>query len=143
MLPQETLKGWIVLVVDDDPDSLNIVEALTTYYGANTHIAINGHQGLELARQLRPTIIITDLSMPVMDGWKMIEKLKNDRTTAEIPIIALTAHAMIGDRERAIAAGCHNYLSKPLMPDTFINDLLALLVEIPQLAGKLTWRSDN
>lgn len=139
MLPQDTLKDWTVLVVDDDSDSLNIVEALTSHFGADTHTALNGQQGLELARQIRPTIIITDLSMPVMDGWQMIEKLKNDRATAEIPIIALTAHAMKGDRERAIAAGCHNYLSKPLRPDTFINELLALLVEIPELAEKITW----
>ena len=139
MLPKDTLKDWSVLVVDDDPDSLNIVEALTSHFGADTHTAENGQQGLELARQIRPTIIITDLSMPIMDGWQMIGKLKNDRATAEIPIIALTAHAMVGDREKAIAAGCHNYLPKPLNPSSFINDLLALLVDIPQLSEKITW----
>jgi len=72
--------------------------------------------------------------MPVMDGWGFINALKADRGLADIPVIALTAHAMQGDRERALAAGFHNYLVKPLTVDTFIRDLVNLLIDIPSLA---------
>ena len=139
MSQSHPLTGWTLLVVDDDADNLTIVGELTAFYGADTHVADNGQVGLEMAQQLLPTIIITDLSMPIMDGWEMIARLKKDPSTADIPIIALTAHAMIGDRERAIDAGCHNYISKPLRPDTFVNELLTMLVDIPQLADKVTW----
>jgi CheY-like chemotaxis protein len=71
--------------------------------------------------------------MPGMDGWMMIEALKNDPRTVSTPVIALTAHAMKGYRECAIASGFHNFLTKPLTPETFINDLLILLVDIPEL----------
>ncbi len=71
--------------------------------------------------------------MPELDGWSMIYELNNDRTTLDIPVIALTAHAIVGDRERAIAAGFHNYLTKPLTPATFLNDLLKLVMDVPEL----------
>jgi CheY-like chemotaxis protein len=79
--------------------------------------------------------IISDLSMPVMSGWEMLTELRNDTLTVNIPVIALTAHAMQGDRNRAIAAGFHNYLIKPLRPQTFIKDLLNVVMDIPALIG--------
>lgn len=139
----DILNGWAVLIVDDDLDNLTIVKALLSHHGAETHTAINGQQGLEMAQSLQPTFIITDLSMPVMNGWEMVKTLKQDSDTADIPVIALTAHAMVGDRERALAAGCHNYLSKPIIPDVFLDDLLALLADIPQLAEKITWTPED
>jgi two-component system, cell cycle response regulator DivK len=78
------------------------------------------------------------LSMPVMDGWRLIHELNIDRTLRDIPVIALTAHAMSGDRERAIQAGFVNYLTKPLDPDKFIQQLLNLLVDLPELNDLLT-----
>jgi CheY-like chemotaxis protein len=72
--------------------------------------------------------------MPVMDGWALVEELKQDRGLSTIPAIALTAHAMIGDRERAINAGFHNYLTKPLTPATFMRDLVRLLTDIPGMS---------
>jgi CheY-like chemotaxis protein len=75
--------------------------------------------------------------MPEMDGWEMLFELKQDRATLDIPVIALTAHAMKGDRERAITAGFHNYLTKPLNPATFMSDVVKLLDNVPELAGAL------
>jgi CheY-like chemotaxis protein len=75
--------------------------------------------------------------MPVMSGWEMIHILKNDQTIKHIPVIALTAHAMTGDRKRALAAGFHNYLSKPLQPSTFIRDLIQLVMDTPAMAELL------
>jgi CheY-like chemotaxis protein len=76
--------------------------------------------------------------MPEMDGWEFLKALRERTDHQNIPVIALTAHAMRGDRERAITAGFHNYLTKPLTADTFIDQLLKLLLDIPQLADHLT-----
>ena len=134
---RDILEGWDILIVEDDPSSLDVALRLLKHYGATVHIAENGQEGLDQIRKVSPKFVISDLSMPVMDGWIMINRIKNDRAISDIPIIALTAHAMIGDRERAIAAGFHNYLSKPLSPATFIHDLLNLLVDIPEL--EINW----
>ena len=136
-LSQDVLKDWAVLIVDDDPKSLHIASLLLKHYGATVHTATNGQEGLTQAQATNPNFIISDLSMPVMDGWAMIAALKQDNRTATIPVIALTAHAMVGDRERAIAAGCHNYLTKPLTPANFMADLVQLLLDIPDLAIRL------
>lgn len=126
-----------MLVVDDDPMSLMVASMILKHHGANAHTATNGEEGLAMAKSLRPRFIISDLSMPVMDGWTMLGELKRDVATQNIPTIALTAHAMVGDREKAVAAGFHNYLSKPLTPATFIKDLLRLLADIPGFAAEL------
>ena len=105
-----------ILVVDDDSNSVDIMQKLIKFYGATVYAAVNGADGLEKARAHQPDFIISDLSMPVLDGWQMIKALKEDEQTAHIPIVALTAHAMVGDREKALAVGCHNYLSKPFAP---------------------------
>lgn len=136
-ISRDILKGWKVLVVDDEEDSLNVATRILKYYGAHVVTAGNGEEGLDVARSESPRFIISDLSMPHMDGWGLIEVLKKDRGLAEIPVIALTAHAMIGDRQRAIEAGFHNYLTKPLTPATFMRDLLNLLMDIPGLAEHL------
>ncbi len=136
-IPRDLLAGWDVVVIDDEEDSLMVAEIILTEYGANLHTANNGEQGLAVVRRVRPRFVISDVSMPVMDGWGFIHALRTDPELRETPAIALTAHAMLGDRERAIEAGFHNYLSKPLTPDTFIIDLLNLLLDIPSLAESL------
>lgn len=137
-LPMDLLSGWDIVVIDDEPDSLEVAEIILDAYGATVHTASDGAEGLELVRKVRPRFAISDISMPVMDGWGFIHALKQDRALEDIPAIALTAHAMIGDRERAVSAGFHNYLTKPLTADTFIYDLLKLLMDIPELAEYLT-----
>ncbi|HVU12452.1 MAG TPA: response regulator [Phototrophicaceae bacterium] len=136
-IPRNVLNGWDVLVVDDEPDSLEVASRLLRHYGAQVRTAINGEEALNAVRERRPTIVVSDLSMPVLDGWGLIFALKQNRSTIDLPVIALTAHAMVGDRDRAISAGFHNYLIKPLTPSTFIKDLLRLLVEIPEFAEPL------
>ncbi len=139
VIPDNILDNWTVLVIDDDPDALEIVEALLSLYGARVVTANNGRTGLEAVRQHRPRFVIADLSMPEMTGWDMVGVLKNDRTTLDIPVVALTAHAMAGDRNRALAMGFHNYLTKPLRPETFVSELLNLLAaDMPELAAALS-----
>jgi len=136
-LSRDMLKNWIVVVVDDDPASLDIASSLLTFHGATVHQAKDGEDGLRVIQAHRPALVITDLSMPVMDGWELIRRLKIDRTLLDIPIIALTAHGRSGDRVRAIEMGCHNFLNKPLTPYTFVQDLLKLVVDIPDLAERV------
>lgn len=136
-LPNDLLVGWDIVVVDDEDDSLSLAEVILLEYGANVHTATNGREGLEVIRRIKPKFVISDLSMPVLDGWGLISELKDDVAIQEIPVIALTAHAMVGDRERAVGFGFHNYLTKPLTADTFIQDLVKLLVDIPKLADDL------
>ncbi len=133
----ELLKDWKVLVVDDEPDSLLVAQTLLEMCGANVFSASNGRQGAELAHRVSPQFIISDLSMPEMSGWQMLHQLKSTPATKEIPVIALTAHAMEGDRKRAMEVGFHNYLTKPLRPETFINDLLRLLIDVSAIAKRL------
>jgi two-component system, cell cycle response regulator DivK len=136
-IPRDLLTGWDILVIDDEEDSLEVAQIILDEYGANVHTARDGAEGLEVVNRIRPKFVISDISMPVVDGWGFIHEMKKDRATAEIPVIALTAHAMVGDRERAIGAGFNNYLTKPLTATTFIYDLVRLLIEIPILANDL------
>jgi len=136
-LPGDLLKGWDIVVIDDEEDSLMVAQVILDEYGANTHVALNGQEGIDVIRSVRPKFVISDLSMPVLDGWGLINTMRNDPALKTIPAIALTAHAMVGDRERAVAVGFHNYLSKPLTVETFIQDLVNLLIDIPELAGDL------
>ena len=137
-ISREILKDWIVLVVDDEADSLEVATRILRFHGATVHTASDGQEALATLGQIpRPKFILSDISMPTLDGWGMVYELKQDTATLDIPIFALTAHAMSGDRERAIAAGFHNYLTKPLTPATFMADMLSLLEEVPELAQAL------
>jgi CheY-like chemotaxis protein len=133
----EVLKGHNILVVEDETDSRDVARILLEMYGATVTLAENGQEALEVLQTVKPLFIISDLSMPIMTGWDMIEQIRKDRSFDNIPIIALTAHAMKGDREKAFAAGFHNYLTKPLQPKTFIQDLLVLISDIPEIVQAL------
>ncbi len=105
-----------VLVVEDvDFNRELIVQLLEDKYEVIE--AVNGQQGVELAERERPELILMDLSLPVMDGWEATRRLKANADLRAIPVIALTAHAMKGDKEKALAAGCDDYLVKPLDED--------------------------
>jgi CheY-like chemotaxis protein len=137
-LPIDILKGWRVVVIDDEPDGVEVVQILLEMYGAEVLTASNGPDGIALIIKNRPRFVICDISMPGMSGWEVIEALKLERSTGEIPVVALTAHAMTGDREKAMAHGFHNYLTKPIKPEIFVNSLLELLIyDIPELKHAL------
>ncbi len=112
-----------VLLVDDYPDAREMYTEYLQYSGFEVVEAGNGQEALQRAVDATPDIILMDLSLPVMDGWEATRRLKADAATQHIPIIALTAHAMSGDREKALDAGCDDYDTKP--------------VELPRLLGKI------
>jgi CheY-like chemotaxis protein len=118
---------WTVLVVDDETDNLGVSEGVLSYFGASVHTAEDGTMCLKVLETLRPTFILLDLSMPMMDGWEAFKLIREKPELAETPVIALTAHAMAGDREKVIEAGFSGYISKPIMIDTFVEDIKACL----------------
>ena len=136
-LPRDLLASWDVVVIDDEEDSLEVAEIILMEYGANVYVAYDGQEGLELVQKIKPRFVISDLSMPVLDGWGFIKYLRQDPELANIPVIALTAHAMVGDREKTVEAGFDNYMTKPLIVKTFMSDLIQLLVDIPVLTNDL------
>ena len=89
--------------------------------------AIDGQQGVDLAYSERPDIILMDMSLPVIDGWEATRRVKSDDATKSVPVIGLTAHAMSGDREKAIEAGCDDYDTKPVELDRLIGKIERLL----------------
>jgi CheY-like chemotaxis protein len=102
-----------VLYVEDNDDDVYLVRERLTRAGLEVAVARNGEQGVAMAASVRPDLILMDLDLPVLDGWEATRRLKAAPETRAIPIIALSAHAMEGDRARAIAAGCDDYDTKP------------------------------
>jgi CheY-like chemotaxis protein len=125
-LVADSLKGLLILVIDDEADNIWVIKDLLELNGAEVITACNGQEGLEMMKH-RPNLIITDLAMPVMTGYEMLAVLKNDRATAEIPVIALTAHVTEDYRLAAFEAGCHNFLVKPFTVKTLVNQVLAVI----------------
>lgn len=105
-----------ILVVEDDPDNRRIVAKVLAVEGYNVVEAMDGLEALSKVKAENPDLILMDLALPNMDGWEATRQLKADPLTRAIPVVALTAVAMRGDEERARAAGCDDYLSKPARP---------------------------
>ncbi|AGY60704.1 response regulator [Gloeobacter kilaueensis] len=103
-----------ILVAEDVADNLLLIQSILESNGYAVTVAQNGAEAIELATSQLPDLILMDLSLPVVDGWKATRVLKSQDSTRPIPIIALTAHAMQGDREKALLAGCDDYMSKPI-----------------------------
>jgi len=116
-------KDWTVLIVDDEPDNVGVARKVLAFGGAQVHVARNGVEGLAMLDDVRPTFILLDLSMPEMDGWEMLKIVRGNDQMADIPIIALTAHAMSGDKERVLESGFNGYIAKPFRINSFIADI--------------------
>jgi CheY-like chemotaxis protein len=127
-----------VLVVEDSPDIRVLVRMLLEARGHRVSTASDGREGVETARRERPDIILMDLSLPVLSGWEAARQIKADPSTRTIPVIAVTAHAMQGDRERALAAGCDGFIPKPIDESTFERTVVAYLPRRPERAASKT-----
>jgi CheY-like chemotaxis protein len=103
-----------ILVVEDNMDTYELVHFILEKNGFETFLAVNGRDGVTAAQKQRPDLIIMDMSMPEMDGWTATSLIKRNNSTSGIPLIALTAHALPGDRQRALDAGCDEYITKPM-----------------------------
>ena len=118
-----------ILLVEDNELNRDMLSRRLKKRGFDVEIAIDGQQGIDMANSMQPNLILLDMSLPVVDGWDAARALKADAKTKDIPIIALTAHAMAGDKEKALEAGCDEYDTKP--------------VELPRLLEKIdAWIKD-
>jgi len=112
-----------ILLVEDNEMNRDMLSRRLERRGYTVVMAVDGQQGVDMARSEQPDLILLDMSLPVIDGWEAARQIKSDEATRAIPLIALTAHAMAGDKEKALQAGCDEYDTKP--------------VELPRLLGKI------
>ena len=112
-----------ILLVEDNEMNRDMLSRRLQRKGYEVVLAVDGPSGVEMARTHAPDLILMDMSLPVLDGWEVTRRLKADAATQHIPVIALTAHAMASDREKALEAGCDDYDTKP--------------IELPRLLGKI------
>lgn len=116
-----------ILYVEDNDDNIYVVKNRFTRAGFTVLVATDGEQGVAMAATERPDLILMDLRLPVLDGWEATRRIKAQPETQHIPIIALTAHAMTGDREKALAAGCDDFDTKPVEMPRLLEKVRALL----------------
>jgi two-component system cell cycle response regulator len=114
-------------LIEDNPDNLELMRYLLKAFGHFPLIAQDGAEGLELARREAPDLIVCDIQLPKMNGLQVAQALKTDRLLTQIPCIAVTALAMVGDRERILAAGFDSYVAKPIVPEAFLKQVESFL----------------
>ena len=112
-----------ILIVEDNELNRDMLSRRLKRRGFEIVVAVDGQEGVDLAGSEKPDLILMDMSLPVLDGWEATKLIKADDSTKAIPVIALTAHAMAGDREKALSAGCNDYDTKP--------------IELPRLLAKI------
>ena len=120
-----------ILIVEDDELNRDMLSRRLQKKGYETLIAVDGSQGVALAQAESPALVLMDMSLPVMDGWEATRQLKALPQTRAIPIIALTAHALAGEREKALAAGCDEFDTKPIDLPRLLAKMEALLAARP------------
>lgn len=118
-----------ILLVEDNEMNRDMLSRRLEPRGYQVVLAVDGQSGVEMAKSEAPDLVLMDMSLPVLDGWEATRRLKADAATRHIPVIALTARAMSGDRDKALEAGCDDYDTKPV-------ELLRLLGKIEALLGK-------
>jgi CheY-like chemotaxis protein len=123
-----------ILLVEDNEMNRDMLSRRLTRRGYEVVIAVDGQQGVDLASSAGPDVILMDMSLPVIDGWEATRRIKGDAATSAIPVIALTAHAMSGDREQALAAGCDDYDTKPIELDRLLGKIAGQLERVGKAA---------
>jgi CheY-like chemotaxis protein len=121
-----------LLIIEDHADNLELMRYLLTAFGHQPVAAMDGLAGLAAAARERPDLILCDLQLPGVDGLEVARRLKADAALRPVPLVAVTALAMVGDRERILAAGFDGYISKPIVPETFVPQIEAFLRHAPR-----------
>ncbi len=120
-----------ILLIEDNELNRDMLSRRLERKGFEVVLAEDGESGVALARSEKPDLVLMDMSLPVMDGWAATREIRADREIARVPIIALTAHAMSGDRERALEAGCNDYDTKPVDLQRLVDKIQALVGPLP------------
>jgi CheY-like chemotaxis protein len=118
-----------ILLVEDNEANRDMLSRRLIRRGFEVVMAVDGQQALSMASTESPALILLDMSLPIMDGWEVARRIKGDPQTSTIPVIALTAHAMSGDREQALEAGCDEYETKPVELKRLLGKMHSLLGE--------------
>lgn len=138
------LQGQTVVVVDDDKGSLILLcHTLRSVFKCEVRVASGGKEAKEIMKRDDISVVFTDLSMPDMDGWKLLEVIRSDQRTSSIVVIAVTAHVMAGDKERVLAGGFDGFLGKPYYPTQLGQVLGDILAEVPQQRANRKEREDR
>ncbi len=116
-----------ILIIEDNEMNRDMLSRRLQRKGYDVLIALDGESGIDLARSKSPDLVLMDMSLPVLDGWEATRRMKADESLKEIPVIALTAHAMANDRDKALAAGCNDYDTKPIELPRLLAKIEALL----------------
>src|SRR5579864_6787544 len=112
-----------ILIIEDNAANLDLMGYLLTSFGHEVVTASDGEAGLEAAREKRPTLIVCDVQMPKLDGFAVVRALREDPALARTTVVAVTAFAMVGDREKILGAGFDGYIAKPIAPETFVQQI--------------------
>ena len=116
-----------ILIIEDNEQNLYMLTFLLEERGHEVIPAMSGPLGLELAAKVNPDLILLDIQLPGMDGYAVAESLKGNPELNSIPVVAVTSYAMVGDREKVLAAGAEGYIEKPINPDTFVEEVESFL----------------
>ena len=111
-----------ILLVEDNETGMYLIGFILKSNGHEVIEARNGEEGVELAIKEKPDLIIMDIQLPDIDGLEATKRIRESEADSEIPIVALTSYAMVGDREKALKAGCTGYIEKPINPETFMDE---------------------
>ena len=116
-----------ILIIEDNEQNLYLATFILEKNGYEVVQARDGQEGIELAGQVHPALILLDIQLPVLDGYAVARELRKNSSLASVPLVAVTSCAMVGDRERVLAAGCMGYIEKPINPETFISEITQYL----------------
>lgn len=125
------MKTPAILLIEDNEQNRYLATFLLEQHGYNVVWARDGALGIEAARKSPPDLILLDIQLPAMDGYEVARALRRIQSLRRIPIVAVTSYAMVGDREKCLAAGCNGYIEKPINPETFVGEIAQYVIPAP------------
>ena len=128
--------GKRILIIEDNEQNLYLTVFILEKAGHEVVAARSGPEGIAAARQVRPDLIVLDIKMPGMDGYTIARELRKNMELREVPIVAVTSYAMVGDREKALESGCSGYIEKPINPATFLDEITCFFPAPHTLRGE-------
>jgi two-component system cell cycle response regulator DivK len=120
-----------ILLIEDNEQNRYLATFLLEQHGHKVVSVADGLRGIEIAQTLLPDIILLDIQLPLMDGYAVARAIRAIESLRRVPIVAVTSHAMVGDREKSLAAGCNGYIEKPINPDTFVAEIMRFALPCP------------
>jgi two-component system, cell cycle response regulator DivK len=116
-----------ILLIEDNEQNCYLMTFLLESHNFSVVVAMDGLTGIKMAEQILPDLILLDIQLPTMDGYAVASALRNITSLRLVPIVAVTSYAMVGDREKCLAAGCNGYIEKPINPETFVREILPFM----------------